>query len=69
MLIMLLLLLVYIARSNDGLGVVAKFYLLEFDYCQYNKAQWKKLTPFLKILGAITGDLLFSFIYVFIYSF
>ena len=43
--------------------------LLNFNYGQYNKVQWKKHRDFLKILSTITGCLLFSFIYLFIYSF
>ena len=39
--------------------------LLDFIYCQYNKAQWKNLRVFLKFLGRITRYLLFLlFIYL-----
>ena len=41
----------------------------DFNYCQNNKAQWKNLRAFLKLLDTITGYLLFLFIYLFIYSF
>ena len=53
----------------QGLGVVAKLWLLDFNYCQNNKAQWKNLRAFLKLLDTITGYLLFLFIYLFIYLF
>ena len=48
---------------------MAKLWLLDFNYCQNNKAHWKNLRAFLKLLDTITGYLLFLFIYLFIYLF
>ena len=48
---------------------MTKLWLLDFNYCQNNKAQWKNLRAFLKILDIITGYLLLLFIYLFIFSF
>ena len=57
---LLLLLLVYITRSsgrawesweNCGYKI--------FIYCQYNKAEWKNLGTFFKLLGPMNGHLLF----------
>ena len=56
--------------EEQSLGVVANFWLLNFNYDQYSKVQWwKKPRDFLKILSTITGCFFFSFIYLFIYSF
>ena len=38
-------------------------------YYKYNKAQWNNLKTFLKLLGSITGHLLFSFICLFMHLF
>ena len=64
--LLLLILLVYITRSSQwqGLGVVPKLWLLDFNYCQNNKAQWKNMGAFLRLLYTITGYLLFSLIYL-----
>ena len=48
---------------------MAKLWLLGLSYCQYNKAQWNNLRTFLKLLGPITGHLLFAFTYLLIYLF
>ena len=63
---LLLILLVYITRFSQwqGLGVVPKLWLLDFNYCQNNKAQWKKLGAFLRLLDTIPEYLLFSLIYL-----
>ena len=64
-LLLLLLLLLSICYYIDivglykqGLGVVAKLWLLDFNYCQSNRAQWKNLRAFLGLLDTITGYLL-----------
>ena len=46
---------------------MAKLWLLDFNYCQNNKGQWKNLRVFLNPLDTITGYLLFLFICLFIY--
>ena len=43
--------------------------LLDFNYCQNNKAQWKNRRAFLKLLDTIIRYLLFLFIYLSMYSF
>ena len=48
---------------------MTNFWLLDFNYCQCNKAQWKSPRAFLKLLGTITRCLLFLFSHLFIYSF
>ena len=50
------------------LGVVAKLWLLDCNYCQNNKGQWKNLSALLRVLDIITAHALFSFIYLFIFS-
>ena len=42
---------------------MAKLLLLDFKYCQNNRAQWKNLRAFLKLLDTITGYLLFLFVF------
>ena len=49
--------------------IYIKLWLLDFNYCQNNKAQWTNLRAFLKLLDIITGYLLFLLIYLVIYSF
>ena len=39
--------------------MVAKLWLLDFNYCQSNRAQWKNLRAFLWLLDTITRYLLF----------
>ena len=36
-----------------------KLWLLDSNYCQNNRAQWKNLISFLRLLDTITGYLLF----------
>ena len=69
--LVLLILLVYITRSClvAGRRIRDKLWLLNINYCQNDKAQWKNLRAFLKLLDTITGYLLFSLIYLFIYLF
>ena len=70
MIIMSLLLLIiglYNTVKWQGPGVVAKLWLLDFYLPSYNKAQWKNLKTFLKLLGPITGHLLSSFGYLFMH--
>ena len=68
MLLLLLIIGLYNKVQWQGLGVVAKLWLLDF-YLLYNKAQWKNLRTFLKLLDPITGHLLSSFIYFFMHLF
>ena len=65
--LILLILLVYITRSClvAGRRIRDKLWLLNINYCQNDKAQWKNLRAFLKLLDTITVYLLFLFLFIF----
>ena len=54
-LLLLLLLLLNNKALWQGLAVVAKLWLLEFNYCQSNRTQWKNLSVYLGFLDTIIG--------------